>query len=621
MGESGAVTATATAEPTVAAGNLPIAAKLAAAAVCRASFGIQPHGFSAIKARASFPAKPPARFAAPLALAWAIALAVLCALCLRPAAAFADTVEVTPLPGADAYSMVQKALNTAKTTATDKNPLTVKVTPGSYTLTHSLRLYSNTTIDLTDVTLTVNKTATCNAIRIGEAVDTQAGYYYKNINIVGGTIDNNGRTNTAIKLAHAKYVTMKNTTVRNARNGHLVEVGGVAYLTVDGCTFRDQVQVGTYTMIPEAFQIDVLNNKHFPGHLPEALPVKYLTVTNCTFANVPRGIGAHTAVLNQYVSHVTIKNNTFTNMRSAAIQAMNFYHCLIEGNTIKNAPAGIVVYMGHSRGMYFASTLAKQGGVATTVAKTYKAPAKKQDVVIRNNTITASGYDCYTGNAPRGIFLCGWTFSRKLSSGSVEWDPIPAGNYYVSGVTVKGNTIKTTGHGIMLDDARNSTIASNKITFTGNRSGAMRYGVYLLSGATKNVIKSNTIAKFSGHGILLTSKSSATSITSNTITSPKKYGISIQGSTATTIKKIISSPGSYGINVLVKGYAKTISSNRIRNVKKAAIYIDTTKKSKITIKSNKFSGKKAAKVVKLKEGKVKVSGSKLVKEPKKTTKK
>ena len=199
--------------------------------------------------------------------------------------------------------------------------------------------------------------------------------------------------------------------------------------------------------------------------------------------------------------------------------------------------------------------------------------------------------------------------------------PQPAGNYYVSGVTVKGNTIKTTGHGIMLDDARNSTISSNKITFTGNRAGALRYGIWLLSKATNNTIASNTIAKFSGHGVFVSDGSSAASIKSNTITSPKKYGISIQGATATTIKSnVITSPGSHGINVLAKGYAKTIASNRIRNVKQPAIYVDTTKTSTITIKANKFSGTKAAKVVKLREGKVKVSGSTLVKEPvKKTT--
>lgn len=549
----------------------------------------------------------------------AIAMAVL-ALCLFlatvPQTAFADTViEVTPTTE-DAANEVQKQLNVAKRTATAEEPYIIKVTPGSYTLSKSLRLYSNTTLDLTDVTLTVQQGKTCNAVRIGEPTDTQAGYYYENIHLVGGTLDNNGRANTCVKLAHAKNVTMTDVTVRNARNGHLVEVGGIANLTVSGCTFRDQVQVGTYTMIPEAFQIDVLNTKHFPGHLPEALPVKNLTIEGCDFTNVPRGIGAHTAVLNQYVRNVTIRNNTFTNLKSAAIQTMNFYHTLIEGNTIKNAPAGVVVYMGHARGMYFASTLARQGGVPTTVSNQYQAPAKKQNVTIRNNTITASGYDWYTGNAPRGIFLCGWTFSRKLSSGSVEWDPIPAGNYFVSGVTVKGNTIKTTGHGIMLDDARNSTISGNKITFMGNRAGALRYGIWLLSKATNNTIASNTIAKFSGHGVFVSDGSSAASIKSNTITSPKKYGISIQGATATTIKSnVISSPGSHGINVLAKGYAKTIAGNRIRNVKQPAIYVDTAKTSTITIKSNKFSGVKAAKVVKLREGKVKVSGSKLVKEP------
>ena len=551
-------------------------------------------------------------------LAALIALAIVAPLVVRPATAFADTViEVTPT-SLEAQADVQRQLNVAKREATAENPYVIRVAPGSYELAKSLRLYSNTTLDLTDVTLTVQQGKTCNAVRIGEADDTQAGYYYQNIKLIGGTLDNNGRANTLVKMAHAKNVTVKGVTLRNARNGHLMEVGGVAGLTVDGCTFRDQIQVGTYTMIPEALQIDILDRKHFPSYLPEDLPVKNLTVTNCTFTNVPRGIGAHTMVLNQYVRNVTIKNNTFTNLKSAAIQTMAFAHCRIEGNTITNAPRGIVVYMGHSRGMYFASTLARQGGVLTTRSNAYTKPAKNQDIVISKNKITASGYDWYNGDCARGILVCGYSFKRNLSAGSVEWDPIPAGNYYASGITVKSNTIKTTGHGIVLDDARSSKVQSNSITFTGNRGGALRYGIWLVSGATNNTVTSNKIAKFSGHGIFLSDGSSATSVKSNTIKSPKKYGISVQGSTVTTLSKnVISSPGSHGISVLAKGYVKTISSNKVTSVKKDAIYIDTTKKSRITIKGNKFSGKKSAKVVKLKEGKVKVSGSTLVKEPKK----
>ncbi|MEY8460627.1 right-handed parallel beta-helix repeat-containing protein [Eggerthellaceae bacterium 24-137] len=529
--------------------------------------------------------------------------------------AFAETVlEVTPMR-ADATPEIRAKLLEARKNATAKNPYVVKVTPGFYTIGSALRLYSNTTLVLEGVNLRLAPLANCNMIRVGDPSDTQTGYYYKNIRVVGGDLDNTNHQNTCVKLAHAKNLSIEGVTMHNTRSGHLMEVGGVADLTVDGCTFRDQRQASG-AAIPEALQIDVLNQKHMPSYRSEDLPTKNVVIANCTFSNVPRGIGSHTAVLNRYTKNVVIRNNTFSNLRSDAIRLMNYYDCRIEGNVIKGAPRGIAVYMGHSKGMYFGASLAKEGGMASSTSSAYKAPPKNQHITIRNNTIATSGTDCYYGGANDGIFLCGYSFSRKLTK-TVENDAIPKGNYYVSGIKVTNNTIKTRGHGIRLDDARNCTVKGNKITFVGNRSVKASYhGIYLLSGSNCNTIAGNKIVKVRSHGVFVASKSKGNVVKGNIISASGQYGISVQGAQAKIISKnTIAKSGSHGIVLLDAKGPMTVSSNKVTKSKKYAAFVDAkSKRYRMAFRANKLSAtKKANAAVAVESGRVSVSGSKKMK--------
>lgn len=544
-----------------------------------------------------------------------VALAIVGVLCAKAPLAYADTVlEVTPSQEDPRYD-IQVKLNKAQKYATDDNPYIIKVAPGSYTISRTLRLYSNTTLWLEGVSLRLEPTAVSNMIRIGDTpTDDATGYYYRNIKVVGGDLDNTAHSNTCIKIAHAKNVILKNMTIHNARNGHLVEAAGVDGLTIYGCTLRDQIQ-GAGAAIPEAIQLDILNQKHMPGYRSEDLPLKNIKITKCTFDNVPRGIGAHTAVLNRYVKNVRIKDNVFTNLKSDAIRLMNFYDCRIERNVIDGAPRGVAVFMGHTKGMYLASSLAREGGVQTSTSSAYKAPPKNQKIVIKNNTITVCGSDRYQPGPSEGIFICGYSFSRALSKTS-ENDAVPKGNYYASGVTVYGNTIDTKGHGIRLDDARNSSIKNNKITYTGSRSSAGSYhGIYLLSGSKDNLISSNKIVNARSHGIFLAGKSTATSIKHNTISSPGQYGITTQSSWAKSIyKNTIKRAGSAGIVLTSIKKNMTVSGNKVWRSGKYAMLVDAKSKSyRVVVKGNKLTGgAKASRVVRVESGRVSVSGSRKV---------
>ncbi len=96
---------------------------------------------------------------------------------------------------------LQSALDQAKNQATASNPVTVKAAAGSYDLGWGLKIYDNTTLDLSGVTL--RRTFSGNMLRIGyeDQVNSGAvGYQYKNIRLVGGTYDGNNGENRLRRL-------------------------------------------------------------------------------------------------------------------------------------------------------------------------------------------------------------------------------------------------------------------------------------------------------------------------------------------------------------------------------------------------------------------------------------
>lgn len=486
--------------------------------------------------------------------------------CFGVAAAYADTViKANPKSGSDALKTIQKKLDVAKKKATSKNKYIVKVKPGSYKLGGTLKLYSNTTLDLTGVTLKASK-KTSNMIKVGDApTDNKRGYAYKNIKLLGGDLNRAGHSSTAVVVGHAKNVTLKGVTIHNSRNAHLVEAAGIVGFTADGCTFYDQIQtqkakVGT----PEAIQIDILVKRHLKSYRSEALPTKNVVVKNCTFRNVPRGVGSHTAILNSPMTNIKILNNRFTNCASAGIQVLNFESCTIEGNVIDGAPRGIIVHRVNTKGVFLAKSLSKEGGIKSKISNKYKKPKSNQRIVIRNNTIKLAGKEIYSGSENEGIFIEGFDFKKTLKKNS-QTDAIPKGNYYMSGVTITGNTITTIGHGIRLSNARNTVISNNAITFAGtNGSSKDYYGIQLTNASVGNAITDNRITNPRTNGIFVLGKSSASKIEGNTITNAGKYGIGLQESSVSYIRNnTVDGAGVCGVSVIKSSTANAITENTL----------------------------------------------------------
>jgi parallel beta-helix repeat protein len=302
-----------------------------------------------------------------------------------------------------------------------------------------------------------------------------------------------------------------------------MEVAGVNGFTISNCTFKDQeLKSGIKTLTYESIQLDILAKKHIVATVYEELPSKNISITGCTFKNVPRGVGSHTTVLNDPIRDITIKNNTFSDIKSCAVQLLNVLDCEISGNKITSAPRGITVFSAvfNSQDTFLASTLAAQGGSSTNVSDKYQTPAKNMKIAIKNNSITIKGTDPYATYERCGIWINGQDAAKayKNSSG----DKIPRGNYYMSGVTISGNTVKGNGHGIKLIDTRNCNVKNNKLTFTGKISSINYYGITAKIDS-KNITATNNTATGYLNNIYIVD-STAKSLSGNNLNRGAQYG-------------------------------------------------------------------------------------------------
>ncbi len=547
-------------------------------------------------------------------------------------------VTLSDINSLGASRAIQKQLDCAKDNAKDNKPYKVVIDKaGEYTLSYSLRIYSNTTLVLTGVTLiqdptTVNveevldddgnyvydddgkiKTESVvsgnksNMLKVGDTTDTNKGYYYKNIYIKGGTFDENGNGNTCMKIAHATNVTIEGVSFQNVTDGHFMEIAGVNGLTIKKCNYKDQKfsseivdessqnsdeesngdnQKLTY----EAIQLDILESSHFNGYLCQDLANKNITITGCTFDNVPRGIGSHTAVLNNPMNGLTITGNTFTNITNCAIHVIGCKNVTISDNDIGTenddsyCPRGIAVYSYQLNGTFLASKLADEGGVKTSTSVNYETPTNA-NIVIKDNRIFVTKTAKYGGYENVGISVEG----IKISSGDTNAndDVLPTGVYYLTGVTIENNKITANGHGIRLSYAKKAVITSNKkIVYTGT-NGSTYYGISLTNSSSASSIDKNIVSTSSSskkfYRDLYLKQSTVTKVSGNKFYKSYDNGISLEKSTVSTMStNTVDNAGKNGIYVYKSSTVKNMKSNTIKNPINYGVSVENSKVTAMT---------------------------------------
>ena len=458
---------------------------------------------------------------------------------------------------------IQRGLNRANT-VNDAVFTKVVVPKGDYTLSDTLVIRSNTCLSLNGVTL---RRGHGNMLLVGgNSWEEELGYCYRNITIEGGTLDAlYCDDSTMIKFAHAKNVLMKNVTVANKKNSHMMEVAGVDGFTVSGCQFLNQLSdtKGGY----EAIQLDVMKNGNFAGYRNEDLSVTNVLVENSVFRNCPRGIGSHTAVLNNPHKNITIRNNTFTNMSSIAVEGLNWVNCTITGNTIDTAPRALCLITASS-GTFTSKEIAAEGG--TTPHHEDVKPTYWTYGFIENNIIKNCGSidDKFNpGRERSAISLLG----DNITSGS-----IPHGQYLINNVAVRHNFIQTRGNGVRVEYGRNIVAEGNEIAH-GSKVNSNDYGIVLRNNVTNAFLNKNYMTKVPVNGIQIDENCKVKQIQLNEIYTTGKYGIAAYNSTVDLVNNNeIRDTQNVGIFAHAGAVMTTVSENRLMRTADTAIYATST---------------------------------------------
>lgn len=473
-----------------------------------------------------------------------------------------SSIQVSAEEGEDITWTLREALDEAGELASPSDIYTVKVEQGNYLLTNHIDLKSNTTLDLRGVTL---KASGSDFNMLSSQMDDPKGGYadFCNAKIWGGTFVGDSKNDkTHMRLYHGDNVTLDGVTITGGNSNHMLEVAAINHFTVKNCTFKDMGKNKR-----EAIQLDLaVSSSIYPNIILDGTMMKNVEITGCTFSNVSRGVGSHSILVGAYLDQIKITNNLFEHVDEECIIALNYHHAVISGNTMEDCGAGVL----------FQAFRVNATNVYTTIqdgAKKYKGKVSPNaSSVIENNTIQTSYHPAC--EKILGIKL----FGRKLTKAEKNKEDggkIPAGNYYVSGVKVINNTIQTAGYGIMLENAKKSTVKGNKITGKGFSSKdalakQKKYnGIHLGKESTDILIQKNTIKKLQNVGIFLQDSSIATTIKNNTIDGGKKAGIFV---------------------IHHSKVKKGIIGNTIKNVKNVGIGLYNGVTVKGGMKKNKISG-------------------------------
>ena len=392
------------------------------------------------------------------------------------------TVNVVTDFGADntgsvsATAAIQNALRYARDNASDKIQVKIVIPKGTYSMTKSLIIGSNTHLYM-EKGAVIRKDYTKPGCMLQNIATTGIGGYgaAKNIIIEGGCFDGNVNYDmwnfTNVRFAHMTNLLVKNVTFKGNLNAHHLEFGGVRNVTVQGCDFSDYH--GEY--LKEAIQFDMMNNSSlFPGFEPyDDTTCKNVIIRKNNFHDVMRGIGSHSSTLGSYFTDFLIENNTFTNIGNCTILMQSYKNTTVSGNKMNNVGSGIIL-----RNM---SPFEDNKGYNDPVSNADLESRLDNDLntVIKNNVINAAP----NADTPSSV---GIQLFGKLIEGGANTDF----DHQVEGVRVTGNEFNVAGTCIQLDDVNGIKIDSNKLHYTGDKSA--EYDLVSVKNSSETLFSGNT---------------------------------------------------------------------------------------------------------------------------------
>ena len=458
---------------------------------------------------------------------------------------------------------------------------------GTYYISSTLKIYSNTHLILHEDAVIyrmdslIDKNMLRNADQNGKQNVTGGYDMAQNIIVEGGTWDGGNiekatDSSVLLRIDHAENVTIKDCSVKNVYNCHLITYVGVKNGLITNCTltgFRyKKGKENDYNYAREAIQLesawtdnesDLEDSSAYwaQGTVIDGTSCQQVSVTNNKVIDMPCGIGQHhfTKSGKYRNKDITISDNVFqcsTDMKycKTAITCAGMNNLTVSGNKIEGP---------YRFGMRVegATNVLIENNNLKNISRNGIVVAGGKKITIRNNVLNDINNS--------GISLTG---------GQVD--------------LVANNSMNVIGsHGIFVGKCKVESITLNEVNDT-------KQNGLCISSSTITSVKNNTFKNSDKHGISVTGTKKAGSvknIANNTIFDTKLNGVSVNGGKVTNISKNkITKAKGHGISVIDgtvgqgKKKSKGIHKNLIKNCKKNGISV--SKKGVVSsIVSNKVS--------------------------------
>lgn len=482
------------------------------------------------------------------------------------------------------FSDFRQALLNAKDKGTANHIYKIHITK-DLRINQSVGIYSNTMIVVDKNVKIIRNLPAGNdgtTFRVGKPGSSASGYYYRNITIQGGIWDGNVRRKDTgfctFKVNHSQNVKFLNMTIQNDLEGHMIEAGAVNGLTISRvnfknhkCYFKAHKNKNDYYEHEEALQLDVNLYETTAIGKYDKYQNKNVTVDRCNFTNLGRGIGSHNSIDGCYFTNMKFTNNTFKNIKSYAIGAINYRNSKIQNNKILNCGSGILFV--NSKPNY-------TGYTGTYVVSNWnlKVNTSKDNSIISGNTITINRPK---SKDSRALYINGNKISKpaiykkglKSANRLSGYQGYLKGDHRINGLTITKNNITVKNMtAVFYKGIRNSTFSNNNITFNGNQKSD-HYGLTMDSvpdQLNENVtVNGNKIKNFNS-GILCKNSKKVT-FKNTTVYNSYKQHIYLEGVNVTFVGcSLDKAKTKHGI--ASKNSKITLKNTNITNAKEFGLY-------------------------------------------------
>lgn len=398
---------------------------------------------------------------------------------------------------ADDRHAIQQALNLAKT----NEGISVYLSQGTYKVMDSLRIYRNTKLTLNHKAV-IKRFHDNSFLYNGDNGEQYPGYEgHGNLIIEGGVWDGNVAdypdSFAGLNIAHARRVTIRDTTIKDISWGHAIEINASSDVLIEHCRFIGFMNAADGSRYyAEAVQIDVPTSSAFPWFgAYDGTPCEHITVKDCYFgpSGTPGttswggGVGTHTAIHDVWTRNIKVLNNTFDQLGYVAVRLFKYSDCLVQGNTMYQCGGGVAAATPAADSN---STRDKDGIQRGT-------PQAGERILITDNLIVGTtayeGISCYGSGDVK--------LEQVVIANNMITSVLPGKTSIVvtrsSNVQITGNQIEKTRRGIYTENTVFLQIGDNQIETTDFE------GIWAAKGS-ETLISDNRIKEAAKDGIQLT---------------------------------------------------------------------------------------------------------------------